>query len=162
MNETERAYDLLSASAMLGIWCQYNSFTSILGLRDAWNDSSKLYSTSQNLEHLSLLPRSKASWTFGSVKAYVCNYSEGVPTTCDITELEAAKEIIQVACGSKLNVNGDPVPKGGLERYSAYSAVGGVWKSWDEEKEYGFMDASDDREWCEGIVGGQVLPISGN
>ncbi|KAK3948033.1 hypothetical protein QBC32DRAFT_401217 [Pseudoneurospora amorphoporcata] len=167
-NATQQAYDLLSALSMLGIHCQYGSFTGTLGM-NAWNESnpptgSKLApvhaNNYRNPEHVVLPPRSKISWTFGSVRAYVCNYSEGGnPKTCDITELQAAKEIIEVACGSKLNVNGEtwPEPEGGPAPWMQ-TAVGGVWRSWDEEKEYGFMDAADDSEYCEGILGGNDLP----
>ena len=170
VNVTQRAYDLLTASSMLGIHCQYGSLTAILGM-NAFNDSnpptgSKLAPVyvkrnHRNPEHVTLAPRSGMSWTFGSVRAYVCNYGAGWPwKTCDITELMAAKEIIEVACGSKLNANGEtwPEPEGGpgLERQTA---VGGKWRSWDEEKEYGFMDADDDSEWCEGIGDRIALPV---
>ena len=160
MNKTQQAYDLLTALTMLGVHCQYG-IKDVSGM-NAWNESTPPTAKRnyRKPEIPSLAPRSKVSWTFGSVRAYVCDYGAGwPPKTCDITEIMAAKEMIELACGSKLNANGEtwPEPEGGpsLERQTA---VGGFWRSWDEEKEYGFMDAVDDTDYCVGIMGDQRLP----
>lgn len=163
MNATQRVYDVLSAMSLLGIYCHYGTLD-IPGL--GFNYSSKFnvhaisdFSNSVEHRHLSLGPMSKSSLVFGSVRAYVCNCSPGgSPLTCGITELQAAKQMIEVGCGSKLNVAGmpGPEPEGGPSP-ARNSVVGGLWKSWDEMKEYGFMDVADQRDWCQGTYwGGQL------
>lgn len=163
VNATQRAYDVISAMSLLGISCQYGALA-VPGV--GLNHSSKfdVHTTSDfrdDIEHrhLSLGPLSKSAVVFGSVRAYVCNYSqEGSPLTCDITELQAAKQMIEAGCGSKFNAVGvpGPEPEGGPDP-RRNSVVGGVWKSWDEMKEYGFMDVADQRDWCMGTdYGGEV------
>ncbi|KAK3402375.1 hypothetical protein B0T20DRAFT_493675 [Sordaria brevicollis] len=160
VNATQRAYDALSAMSLLGIHCQYSSL-SVPGL--GYNGSSSKLDARAIMnghEHrvLSLGPLSKSAVVFGSVRAYVCSYAQGagsLASTCDITEVQAAYRMIEAGCGSKLNTVGmeGPESEGGPDP-GRNSVVGGVWKSWDEMKEYGFMDVGDQREWCVGTYWG--------
>lgn len=67
----------------------------------------------------------KVSWTLGSTRVYVCNYSKTGNNPCSLAEIETAWNDIQQACGS---------------------GIGGWWYRGDWKKTYGFDNINAD--WC--------------